>query len=139
MQIREQGKQVQLIRSTYDKDKKRNVAKVVTHFPRYTDENPSADVWGVLTDEEKVQLQEWLDERAAKKAETDKNRSARIAPNIVGGLIPAADLMTPEVAAQVWEQLGKLQKALKKAGHKRPPLVKVAAEKQKDPRQMSIS
>lgn len=129
MQIREQGKQVQLIRSPYDPEKKRCVQKVIGHFPRYSDEKPSADLLNILTDDERKQLDAWFAARSDKQAAGRRQSAVILASMHLEGIAAAVDLMTPEQAAATWSAIGRLQVALKKAGHKRP---KVAGQPASD-------
>lgn len=119
MQIREQGKQVQLIRSPYDAEKKRCVQKVVGHFPRFMNAAPEATL-AVLTEDERQQLATWLDARAKKDNEFKRDVYARSAGDMLDRLADAAQVMTPEQAVQAWEGMQQLAAALRKAGHKRP-------------------
>lgn len=137
MQIREQGKQVQLIRSSYDKEKKRNIAKVVAHFPRYeSDIKLSDDVLKVLSQDEIAEVNLWLSDRKAKADSSAANFVALCANQRIFSVTEVVPQLTGDVAAKVWEEIARLQKALKKAGHKKPA---VSAPKiAKDPRQMPI-
>jgi len=130
MQIREQGRQVQLIRSPYDKEKKRCVQKVVHAFkqqPYYSAQDLtrylSAEQLADLSDDEKRTLGVWLqnkiDARAAAGRETAvsivSTYASRAAEAISSGRVP----VTTEQAAEMWEAMGQLAKALKKADRPR--------------------
>jgi hypothetical protein len=127
MQIREQGKQVQLIRSPYDKTKKRCVQKVAHIFPRqyfYSSDDIttylSAEQIADLSDDEKKTLSDWLKGRADKSA-ADNRRNRIISADIsLSALADAilSDGVTDEQAAAIVEGLAKVAKALKKSGHK---------------------
>lgn len=130
MQIREQGKKVQLIRSPYDSEKKRCVQKLAHSFPRawiYTsadlDKYLSAEQIDDLSDDEKQELTAWL------SARTDKDTASKMenAISFAGDRInAAADAILSDVkveeklAIHMWEAMDKLSKALKKAGFKKP-------------------
>lgn len=127
MQIRIQGRQVQLIRATYSPEKKRAVAKVVAHFPRHVS-GPGPDVLALLKEEEQAQLQEWLQKRAQEKEDYEKRTSAITASTFIRQITQAVELMTPLQAEAVWEEISSLQKALKKAGFKKPEKSKQPAK-----------
>lgn len=122
MQIREQGKQVQLLRNPYDKDAKRSVQKVVGHFDRYDATQPTTEQVESfnLTDAEKAQLEAWLEKRRLEKEATLINVTARYAAQNIDRVTAAVDLIQPDQALLVWEAMDRLRKALRKAGHKRP-------------------
>ena len=119
MHIRIQGKQVQLIRNTYSKEKKRAVQKVIGHFPSWS-RVPGADIWPLLNEGETAELQEWLQAQKDKDELYSKQAGADMATSSLQKIIRSVELLDEQKAAQVWEELGKLQKALKKAGFKRP-------------------
>lgn len=136
MQIREQGRQVQLIRSPYDKEKKRCVQKVVHTFQQRYSYSPddltkhlSADQLADLSDDEKKTLSDWM------KAKTDKvladGRKIKIiyADTELSAMADAilSDGVSDEQAAKIFEGLAKVSKALRKAGHKAPKKAPPAA------------
>jgi hypothetical protein len=123
MQIREQGQQVQLIRSPYDKTKKRCVQKVVHHFPRQysylsADVNQylSAEQLADLSDDEKEYLSDWLKARADKALADGRRYKISGADKNLSDLADAilSDGVTPEQSAKIAEALAKVSKALKK-------------------------
>lgn len=138
MQIRVQGQKIQCIRSTYDPQIKRSRQSVVATLPRWADKMPS-DGCGVenLTEAELAELQAWLDAKAADREANDlaysvryaSTRIAEIADYVASG--KADDLLSADHAAKIWESIGKLQAAMRKAGHPRP--VKPAKSKQPKP------
>lgn len=119
MQIREQGKQIQLIRSTYNPEKKRCEAKVIGHLNRWSDEKPSDDLLAILSDEERAELDKFLSDRADEKASANRMLYARVVGSTFSSLCDSVAVMTPEQAAQAYEGMDRLKKALRKAGHKR--------------------
>lgn len=127
MQIREQGKQVQLIRSPYDKTKKRCVQKVVHIFQRqyvYLSDDItkylSAEQIADLSDDEKKTLSDWLRARADKSSADGRRIKISYADKNLSDLADAilSDGVTDEQAAAIVEGLAKVAKALKKSGHK---------------------
>ena len=135
MQIREQGRQVQLIRSPYDKSKKKCVQKVVHKFERRY-EYPSADISNYLSpdqiadlsDDEAKTLSEWLKSKVDKKQADDRKYSIEYADNYISkaGDAILSDGVSAEKAKQIWEAMEKLGKTLKKAGHPKPQPRKTA-------------
>ena len=126
MQIREQGRQVQLIRSPYDSTKKRCVQKVVHTFKQqyiYSSDDVtkylSAEQVSDLSDDEKKTLSDWLKAKADKSSADDRKYSISYADIQI---IKAADAISSDgvcagQAAKIWEAIEKLSKSLKKAGH----------------------
>lgn len=121
MQIRIQGRKAQLIRAVYSSELKRSVQKVIAGISPYATSIP-ADVAALLTPDELAQVQAWIDERSAKQSDAD----ARYACSSLARTAIAAakhlqdhDIKDSEADA-IWEALGAVQRALKKAGHPRP-------------------
>jgi len=149
MQIREQGRQVQLIRSPYDSTKKRCVQTVFCHFKRSykylsADMNDylSAEQIALLSDDEKKQLSDWLKARTDKDLTDDRRLRIRIADKIIDALTDAilsydpakddnvlsADLSEVDVA-KIYGAIDRLKKAMKKKGLAR---VKKIAQEEPD-------
>ena len=139
MQIREQGKQVQLIRSPYDPAKKRCVQKVAHTFERQhsylsDDVNKylSAEQVADLSDDEKKTLSAWLKVRADKRMAYDREAAIRYAHIHIISAADAisSDGVSADQAAIMWEAMDRLGKSLKKAGHPksafRPPAAPAA-------------
>lgn len=129
MQIREQGKQVQLIRSPYNPVKKRCVQKVVHTFKQqyeYKSDDVSlylsASQLADFTDVEKSELSAWLKKQKDDKTKEDRARTILLADVNLGRLANAVemDAITVEKAAEIWASISILTKALKKAGHPKP-------------------
>jgi len=125
MQIREQGKQVQLIRSTYNKELKRSEQKVVVHFarsyiyPSSADGILSAEQLAVLSDEERGELSAWLSERAEKAAKEDLQRALTYGSHTIQRCISALEsgmTLEPEKAEILFAATVELQKRMKKLG-----------------------
>lgn len=132
MQIREQGRLIQCIRSTYDKDKGRSFQKVVATLKRWHSEVPTEGM-DELTDAEKQELAAWLAERQEKSQASDRAYAVtgasgsldRIVKALAAGVEPS-----PAQAVAIWKGLTDLGKALRKAGHPKPkpaPKPKAAA------------
>lgn len=136
MQVREQGRQVQLIRSPYDSVKKRCVQKVVATFKQsyfYSSVNIndylSASQLLILTDGEKKTLSDWLINKSTAVASTNRASVVSESDKFIGRLTDAilADGIPAYQAAQVYAEMDKLAKALKKMGHPRSSLKPVKA------------
>lgn len=71
MTIRERGGKVQLIRNQYSSEKKRGVQVVLGSFDRYLSAVEEVDsiLTEKLTVDERQQLEQWFEERAARNAE----------------------------------------------------------------------
>lgn len=129
MQIREQGKRIQCIRATYDPSIKRSRQTVVASFSRWADKLPSAEL-AALTDDERAEVSAWWAEYRRKSESSLMLYTVR---SMARTLAAQADALTAAAAAvtelpaltvaqsdELWEQIARLQKALKKAGHPRP-------------------
>ena len=139
MQIREQGKKIQCIRSTYDPTIKRSRQTVVASFSRWADKLPSAEL-AALTDDERAEVSAWWAEYRRKSESSLMLYTVR---SMARTLAAQADALTAAAAVtelpaltvaqsdELWQQIARLQKALKKAGHPRPrrsaPAAKPAA------------
>lgn len=124
MQFRIQARRVQCIRATYDPTIKRARQVVVASFNRWSDRIPADEV-AELTDQERAELAVWWAEQQADQAARFRalNLSGlgRRLGELVDDVEQAADgELSAEQAAQAWEQVSRLQKALKRAGHTRP-------------------
>lgn len=139
MQIRTQGKQVQLIRSPYDPIKKRCTQKVIATFPVYENydslnlhDHLSAEHINLLSADEVVAVTTWLTTRVAKADAFSRERSIREAG---ANICKTADAISSdgidfEGAQKIYLALDMLKKALKKAGHKREKSVPTEPKKQ---------
>lgn len=123
MQFRVQARKLQCIRSTYDPAAKRSHQRVVLSLARWTDKLPSDDTLKDLTDEERQELADWIAARAAENAEASARSviysGERPLLNLVAAL-QAGKTVEPDVATRLWEGMGALAKALRKAGHPKP-------------------
>ena len=128
MQIRIQGKQVQLIRSPYCKEKKRCVQKVAHTFKdpiifSSDDVNTylSAEQVADLSDDEKKTLSDWLRDKVDKSSAAYRRFFISWADK---NIIKSADAILSDgvdadQAGKIWEAIERLSKALKKSGHPR--------------------
>lgn len=137
MQIREQGKKIQLIRTHYNKDKKRTEGKVFDSFEIYLSTIPE-NIRPQLSDEEVDQLESYLSERS-KKSSVDSLRNSLSAVNYTLSKAAKAlsvdeirekfsDTYVDDVwtafeqldADKIYAAMAEMAKALKKAGYKKP-------------------
>lgn len=127
MQIREQGRKVQCIRSMYDPAVQRSHQKVVAAFPRFTTSMPATGL-DELTDLERTELKNWLAAKREQYQSANRAHIARSAEQWLGELTASIaanePAMTPEKAAAIWKGIGDVAKALRKAGHPKPKAVR---------------
>lgn len=124
MQFRIQARRVQCIRATYDPAIQRSRQVVVASFNRWSDSIPTDEV-AALTDQERAELAAWWSaHRAAQDAQFRRVnliqlglRLADLADDVENAADGELSAVTAETA---WEQLARLQKALKRAGFPRP-------------------
>lgn len=133
MQIREQGKKIQCIRSAYDPEIKRSRQSVVLTFSRWATRLPPDDELAELTDSERQELVTWFEQREAVQADSDRKLTlsclVRNIERLTAAVSAAEDGELSEgQAADAWAELARLQKALKAAGFPRPKQVKAAAQ-----------
>lgn len=125
MQIREQGKQVQLIRSIYDPTKKRCNQSVFCHFPRryaylsasLTDYLSAEQIELLSADEAKL-LSDWLKTKSDKNLSDDREFRIRLADSTIDLLADAISSagLTEDSATKIYESIDRLKKAIKKSG-----------------------
>lgn len=118
MQFREQANKIQVLRSVYDPASKRCRQMLAFSFSRYGD--PTAEQLEKLTDAEQQEFAAFMANRQREKDSQMQAFYAAHGTQHLTQLISAVPLMTDEQAGQIWEKLAALQKALRKAGHKRP-------------------
>jgi hypothetical protein len=128
MQIREQGRQVQLIRSPYDPEKKRCIQKVAHTFKQQY-QYLSADLKEYLSDEqiadlsdnEKAKLSDWLKTKADRISADDRKSKISYSDRYISLVADAisSDGLDSAQALKIWLSIEKLSKVLKKSGHPR--------------------
>lgn len=124
MQFRIQARRVQCIRATYDPAIQRSRQVVVASFNRWSDSIPTDEV-AALTDAERAKLASWWSaHRAAQDAlfrQVNLTQLGLRLAELVEDVENAADGELSAVTAETaWEQLARMQKALKRAGFPRP-------------------
>lgn len=128
MQIREQGRKIQCIRTVYDKAIGRGRQVVVATVPRWsTSLMPSEDGLVNLTDAEREQLAEFLAKRRADSEESTNRYTAMSAETWLVTLAKAVregQTLRPEQAEAIWQGMGEVGKALRKAGYAKPKAVR---------------
>ena len=135
MIIREQGQQLQLIRSPYDPEKKRCTQKVIATFEkRYkydidkilSDDKLNNIIYGDknLSDDERKKLTEWLQSRVDRADKFSAETSVRYAQEriteIAAALANDAVLLDQSGAAAIYAAMDALTAALKARKLKRP-------------------
>lgn len=120
MHFREQGRSLQLIRTTYDPEKRRGVQTVVAKLPQYTYSVPG-EVRALLTDDEAQQLNDYL---AAVQAGRNQQSQAYHLRQLAEDIGKATEALkaggTPPDPDALWASMAELGKALRKAGHPKP-------------------
>lgn len=126
MQIREQGRKIQCIRTVYDKAIGRGRQTVIATLARYTTEMPTTGL-DELTEAERETLAEWL---AKRREASQKSQEAYTAMSADRWLVTLAKAiregqeLRPEQAAAIWQGMGEVGKALRKADHAKPKAVR---------------
>lgn len=121
MHVNITGKKIRLLRSKYLKDKKRCTQILVATFDRHLNRIPE-DVLPKLSEEEQKTVQNWLDDRKAKREETDLKNFVSTLPSILDRAAKGVELYgadNKQVAA-IYSSIDNLTKTLRKAGFKRP-------------------
>lgn len=129
MHFREQGKSLQLIRTTYDAERGRGVQTVVGRIPQYTYEIPH-EIAPLLTPEETSQLNDYLSavKAARYKLELANSLNYIAASQMKKATEALVDGIPPKSADELWSAMEDLAKALRKAGHPRPAKAPKVAE-----------
>lgn len=128
MHFREQGKSLQLVRTTYESEKGRGVQKVVARLPRFSYTVPE-NVKALLTQDELVQLTDYLATlESGRKTETRNLYLRTLETAVVSATEALQAGCKPSNPAALWDAIAGLTKALKKSGHPRtlktqPPAV----------------
>ena len=128
MQIRTRGHQVEYLRATYDPEKKRSFQKLIKPEDFTPEEKAQADAYA---EKNRVAV---VTERQTHAACNPALYIEMIAAGIEGGA-------RPENEPALWESIKKMQKALRKAGIRRPVLMPKPARKsvKKAPKRRSSS
>lgn len=120
MHFREQGKSLQLVRTTYNPAKGRGEQTVVAKLPQYTYTIPD-DVRQLLTADEVAQLTDYL---AALEAGRRQQANAYHLRKLTEDMTMAVEALkagsTPSDADAIWTAMADMAKALKKAGYPKP-------------------
>lgn len=128
MQFRTQAKKLQCIRSIYNKETKRCDQKLICSFPFAgygIIAMPSANQIENLSDDEKVELSDYLAKWNKSYADSDlaltiKHSSSISVLAAALGKEGAGKILSVELANKYYSQMDALAKALKKLGHARP-------------------
>lgn len=127
MQIRMQGRRVQLIRTKYNPATKKNEALKTLSFLQGT--YPDEQFQSELTEAERQQLKDWLAAEDTRRQQAHSSLYASLGAGYLRDITEAVPSMTPKQGAAVWEALEGLRVALRKAGHRKPAAKKVVVGK----------
>ena len=124
MQFKRQGRRVQVLAYRgYDKEKRRAIVKMMGSIDVYSYE-PSDGLIENLTDEEKTELQSYIEterQAAEKRSRLYSAKSAASRIKEVADTIKAGDFEPSEAwAADTWAAIEALTKAMRKAGYPKP-------------------
>lgn len=124
MQFKRQGRRVQVLAYRgYDKEKRRAIVKMMGSIDVYSYE-PSDGLIENLTDEEKTELQSYIEterQSAEKRIRQYSAKSAASRIKEVADTIQGGDFEPSEAwAADTWAAIEALTKAMRKAGYPRP-------------------
>lgn len=124
MQFKRQGRRTQVLAYRgYDKEKRRAIVKMMGSIDVYSYE-PSDGLIENLTDEEKTELQSYIEterQSAEKQSRQYSVKSAARRINEVADTIKAGDFQPDEAwAAKVWSAMDALARELRRAGHPKP-------------------
>ena len=124
MQFKRQGRRVQVLAYRgYDKEKRRAIVKMMGSIDAYSYE-PSDGLIDNLTDEEKKELQAYIETERQAAEKLSRQYSAKSAASRikeVADTIRAGDFEPSEAwAADTWAALDELSKAMRKAGYPKP-------------------
>ena len=124
MQFKRQGRRVQVLAYRgYDKEKRRAIVKMMGSIDVYSYE-PSGGLIENLTDEEKTELQSYIEterQAAEKRSRVYYAKSAASRIVEVADTIKAGDFEPSEAwAADTWAAIEALTKAMRKAGYPKP-------------------
>ncbi len=128
MQVREQGKQILLVRTHYDAAKKRTEGKVFAKFERYVSTIPDSirPLLNLEPINEIEQLERFFIDRKEKDAYDLDCMYLRTIDQYIKRTIKAlasekvAPLLGKRKAGELYESIELLKKALKKAGYEKP-------------------
>ena len=133
MQFKRQGRRVQVLAYRgYDKEKRRAIVKMMGSIDVYSYE-PSDGLIEILTEEEKTELQSYIEterQAAEKRSRVYYAKSAASRIVEVADTIKAGDFEPSEAwAADTWAAIEALTKAMRKAGY---PKLRKAPQKAAD-------
>lgn len=122
MQIREQGRKIQFIRSEYQSDLKRSTSKVVASCSRFATSLLPEEA-DKLTPAEREQVTAYFEKKRQDSADWRRNYSVQSLQEALQQTIAhlqAEQPLKPSYANQLWQSMAQLQKTLKKMGYLKP-------------------
>lgn len=122
MQIREQGRKIQFIRSEYQPELKRSSSKVVATCSRYASALLAEELH-TLTAQEQAQVAAFFEKKRQDSADWRRSysvQSLQEALEQTTAHLQAGQDLDTAYAASLWQAMAKLQKMLKKSGYAKP-------------------
>jgi hypothetical protein len=124
MQIRQQKRKIQLLRSVYKSDKKRCIQELVGSFDVMA--RPDIELRNKLSGPELDELDAWLRDRDDNELATHQRHILTTLPVDMRVLAATTENLNTETANAVWAAIAALTKAMRKAGYKKPVAVRKA-------------
>lgn len=122
MLIREHGQTVKVLRIELNSNTKRKRQVVIGTFR--SSEGPPEALLAELTTVELKELRKWLDARRQLNEYAAMRDAAHSASNLLADIARALDVagetLSIEQADVIWEEIGAIVRALKRADHQRP-------------------
>lgn len=140
MQFKKAGRKIQVLAYRgYDKEKKRAIVKMLGSLDDY-DYKPTVGLIESLTDDEKKELQSYIENDKQSKEKEGRQSSVKYIHSLIDhasdSLTNHGATLSDSEAGRLWESIDALGKALKKAGHRRP---KPAAVARAEPGQAALT
>ena len=122
MQFKKAGRKIQVLAYRgYDKEKKRAVVKMLGSLDDY-DYKPTDGLIESLTDDEKKELQSYIENDKQSKEKQRRQSSVKYIHSHIDfasdSLTKHGATLSDSEAGRLWESIDALGKALKKSGHK---------------------
>ena len=123
MQFKRQGNKIQILAYTgYNKEKRRGMVDMIGSLD-VRGFAPSVGLMDKLTDEQKEEVQAYIETERQKNAKQDHRIFASVAASTIRRIIEGIDAGESgdaAWAAEVWAAMDTLGKSLRKAGHPKP-------------------
>jgi len=115
MHIQQRKLKIELVRNIYCKEKKRGVTKIIGSFKSWS--KPDEDLVNLLSDEEKIKLNKWLDDKKLDEKLSNLNHS--LSKRSLSFLTEATEELeiTEDQARDLFKMMDSVKKSLRKAGY----------------------